>query len=211
MILIACLKKDLSLSFRMNTDKAKQTTNKESRDSKITAAAGENLEATPLSIVSNLFGSDAKKEEWVNLDEETKRGFLHRFHQVAVAERKKFGVPASITLANALLQSCAGKKEMALKSDNYFGLPCSFEWTGSSDTHEGACFRKYGNAWVSFRDHSVFVTSGKFSKLRDLNNYDYKAWAKGLEKLGYPTKIDNLASKLIEIIEKYELEQLDTM
>jgi flagellum-specific peptidoglycan hydrolase FlgJ len=212
LILIACLKKDLSLSFRMNTDKAKQqTTNKESLDSKITAAAGENLETTPLSIVGNLFSSDKKKEEWGNINEETKRGFLKHFHQVAVAERKKYGIPASIILANALLQSYAGKRDVTLKNFNHFALPCNFNWNGEVEKVDGKCYRKYENAWTSFRDHSVFITSGKFAKLRSYNNYDYKAWAKGLEKLGYPSDINNLADRLIEIIEQYELEQLDTM
>jgi flagellum-specific peptidoglycan hydrolase FlgJ len=213
LILIACLKKDLSLSFRMNTDKAKeqQTTNKESLDSKITAAAGENLETTPLSIVGNLFSSDKKKEEWGNINEETKRGFLKHFHQVAVAERKKYGIPASIILANALLQSYAGKRDVTLKNFNHFALPCNFNWNGEVEKVDGRCYRKYENAWTSFRDHSVFITSGKFAKLRNHSNYDYKAWATGLEKLGYPSDISNLADRLIEIIEQYELEQLDTM
>jgi flagellum-specific peptidoglycan hydrolase FlgJ len=211
---IACLKKDLSLSFRMNTDKTKQqlrTTNKESLDSKITAAAGESLETTPLSIVGNLFSSDTKKEEWANIDEETKKGFLRRFHQVAVAERKKYGIPASIILANALLQSYAGKRDVTLKNYNHFSLPCSFEWKGEGEKFGDKCYRKYENAWTSFRDHSVFITTGKFAKLRNYNNYDYKLWANGLEKLGYPSDINHLGDKLIEIIEKYELEQLDTM
>jgi flagellum-specific peptidoglycan hydrolase FlgJ len=213
LILIACLKKDLSLSFRMNTDKAKeqQTTNKESLDSKITAAAGENLETTPLSIVGNLFNSDKKKEEWGNINEETKRGFLKHFHQVAVAERKKYGIPASIILANALLQSYAGKRDVTLKNFNHFALPCNFNWSGEVEKVDGKCYRKYENAWTSFRDHSVFITSGKFAKLRNYSNYDYKAWATGLEKLGYPSDISNLADRLVEIIEQYELEQLDTM
>jgi flagellum-specific peptidoglycan hydrolase FlgJ len=213
LILIACLKKDLSLSFRMNTDKAKeqQTTNKESLDSKITAAAGENLETTPLSIVGNLFSSDKKKEEWGNINEETKRGFLKHFHQVAVAERKKYGIPASIILANALLQSYAGKRDVTLKNFNHFALPCNFNWNGEVEKVDGKCYRKYENAWTSFRDHSVFITSGKFAKLRNYSNYDYKAWATGLQKLGYPSDISNLADRLIEIIEQYELEQLDTM
>jgi flagellum-specific peptidoglycan hydrolase FlgJ len=212
LILIACLKKDLSLSFRMNTDKTKQqTTNKESLDAKITTTTGESLETTPLSIVGSLFGSSTKKEEWANIDEETKKGFLRRFHQVAVAERKKYGIPASITLANALLQSSAGKRDIAIKSYNHFGLPCSFDWNGDGEKYGGECYRKYENAWVSFRDHSIFITTGKFSKLRDHSNYDYKAWAKGLEKSGYPSASEHLADKLIEIIEKYELEQLDTM
>jgi flagellum-specific peptidoglycan hydrolase FlgJ len=213
LILIACLKKDLSLSFRMNTDKTKeqQTTNKVSHDSKITAAAGENLETTPLSIVGNLFSSDKKKEEWGNINEETKRGFLKHFHQVAVAERKKYGIPASIILANALLQSYAGKRDVTLKNFNHFALPCNFNWSGESEKVDGKCYRKYENAWTSFRDHSVFITSGKFAKLRNLSNYDYKAWATGLEKLGYPSDITHLADRLIEIIEQYELEQLDTM
>jgi flagellum-specific peptidoglycan hydrolase FlgJ len=214
LILIACLKKDLSLSFRMNTDKTKEqhrTTNKESHDSKITAVAGENLETTPLSIVGNLFSSDKKKEEWGNINEETKRGFLKHFHQVAVAERKKYGIPASIILANALLQSYAGKRDVTLKNFNHFALPCNFNWTGEVEKVNDKCYRKYENAWVSFRDHSVFITSGKFAKLRNNSNYDYKAWAKGLEKLGYPSDMNNLADRLIEIIEQYELEQLDTM
>ena len=209
LIIIACFRKDLSLSVRFNSEKENKKVELK-KDTKITAAAtNEKASSTPLSIIEGFLSKGGKNEEFPEIDEDTKISFLKRFAQVAVAEQKKYGIPASIVLANALRQSFAGKRELTLKSNNHFALPCTFDWTGGNEQMGSECYRKYENAWLSFRDHSIFVTSGKFSDLR--NSKDYKAWAKGLQSLGYPSGSDNLAEDLIKIIEKYGLNNLDKL
>ena len=221
LVLIACFKKDLSFSFKVKSDKTptedvKNGKQKEeqvkSTESKMTTTEnGGVAESTPLSIVGGLFGSDKKKEEFPEIDEASKVAFLKRFASVAIAERKKYGIPSSIILANALRQSYAGKRELTLRSNNHFALPCTFDWNGAGEKLENDCYRRYENAWTSFRDHSVFVTSGKFSDLRRCGETNFKDWAKGLEKLGYPSTGAHLADDLIKIIETYQLERLDKM
>jgi flagellum-specific peptidoglycan hydrolase FlgJ len=209
LIIIACFRKDLSLSVRFNSEKENKKVELK-KDTKITAAAtNEKVSSTPLSIIEGFLSKNGKNEEFPEIDDDTKISFLKRFAQVAVAEQKKYGIPASIVLANALQQSFAGKRELTLKSNNHFALPCTFDWTGGNEQMGSECYRKYENAWLSFRDHSIFITSGKFSELR--NSKDYKAWAKGLQSLGYPSGSDNLAEDLIKIIEKYGLNNLDKL
>jgi flagellum-specific peptidoglycan hydrolase FlgJ len=215
LILIACLKRDLSFSFKLGSGKDTKNESakkKASPDSKITTTAvSDATESVPLSIIGNLFGTNAKKEEFPSIDEETKVAFMRRFFPVAIAERKKYGIPSSIIIANAMRQSFAGKRDVTLSSNNHFNLPCTFDWTGKVEKIGENCFRKYENAWVSFRDHSVFVTSGKFADLRNVGETNYKAWAKGLEKMGYPSIQDDLGDDLIKIIESYQLYKLDKM
>lgn len=214
LVIIACFRKELSFSLQLNSGKEdkKVEQKKVSPDVKFThAAPTEGSDNTPLSIFGSLLGSDKNDEEFSDIDDATKIAFMKRFYQVAVAEQKKYGLPASIILANALRQSYAGKRELTLKSNNHFALPCTFDWTGTNEKIGDECYRKYDNAWLSFRDHSIFVTSGKFAELRSLGGTNYKAWAKGMQKLGFPAANDNLANDLIEIIEKYQLSQLDKM
>lgn len=143
------------------------------------------------------------------VEESTIKAYLKRFSQVAVAERKKFGIPAAITLANALLHSQAGTKDSAGGgANNHFGLPCTADWQGSSGQHAGHCLRHYENAWTSFRDCSLYLTTGRFANLRQLPADDYKAWARALEKEGFSAE-KNLARQLIQLIEKYGLDELD--
>ncbi|MCP3931584.1 MAG: hypothetical protein GY705_21065 [Bacteroidetes bacterium] len=142
------------------------------------------------------------------IPEDTKQAFIKRFSHVAVNERKKFGIPSSIILANALHQSFAGQREIAVKGNNFFALPCTSDWQGESGTYQGSCYRHYENAWMSFRDHSLYLTSGKYSSLRQLPADDYKAWAKALAKNGFSDD-RKLASKLVKIIEQYQLYALD--
>ena len=214
LVIIACFRKELSFSLQLNSTKEdkKVEQKKVSPDTKFTTVApAESSDGTPLSIFGNLLSSGNKKEEFPAMDELSKTTFMKRFYPVALAERKKYGVPASIILANALHQSFAGKRDLTLKSYNHFALPCTFDWTGASEKMGDECYRKYENAWLSFRDHSVFITSGKFAELRNLGDTNYKAWANGLQKLGYPGGGDHLADDLIEIIEKYKLTDLDKM
>jgi flagellum-specific peptidoglycan hydrolase FlgJ len=209
LILFACFRKDLSFSIRLNTDK-KSEKRKESSDIKITGAETSKMdEGTPLSIIGNLWGSKEDNDKMPELDEATQWAYMKHFKDVAVGERKKYGIPSSLIVANALRQSFAGKREMAIKSNNHFAIPCTLDWSGTGDNYNKTCYRHYENAWLSFRDHSIFITSGKFSKLRNLGETNYKAWAVGLQSLGYPSGGDNLADELIKIIETYELDKLD--
>lgn len=206
-LLFFIFKHDLIKTGRSASENAEKTPK---TGNKLTITSDKNAEDTPLSMVGSLT-TDGNKGvvEMPVIDEDAKRAYLKRFAQVAVSERRKYGIPSSVILANALRQSFAGKRDATAQLNNHFGLPCTFDWSGTSAKIGGECFRQYENAWVSFRDHSVFVTSGKFSALRKLNNTDYKGWALGLQRMGYPSGNDNLASELVGIIEQYGLQQLD--
>lgn len=121
------------------------------------------------------------------VEKSTERDYLRRFCQVAANERRKYGIPASVILANALRQSKAGNSDMTVHLNNHSGLPCTFDCSEKGNNH----FRQYQNAWESFRDHSLFITSGKFSELKKYAENDYKNWALGLQRLGYPSNNDN--------------------
>jgi flagellum-specific peptidoglycan hydrolase FlgJ len=212
LILFACFRKELSFSFRINTDGKKTEKRKESSDIKVTGAETAKAgESTPLSILGNLFMDNGENDKMPEIDEATQWTYLRRFKDIAVGERKKYGIPSSIIVANALRQSFAGTRDMTLKSNNHFAIPCSLDWSGSGDNYGKNCYRHYENAWLSFRDHSIFITSGKFSKLRNLGDTNYKAWAVGLQSLGYPSGGANLTEELIKIIETYELDKLDKL
>lgn len=208
LIIIACFRKDLSFSFRLNSSKNNKKIEQTQEETKVEITSEKNT-TTPLSIIEGFLSKGDKKDEFPEIDESTKINFLKRFAQVAVAEQKKYGIPASVILANALRQSYAGKRELTIKSNNHFAIPCTFDWTGESEKISDNCYRKYENAWLSFRDHSIFITSGKFSELRSSKNF--KDWANGLQNLGYPSGSDNLADELIKIIEKYRLQDLDKL
>lgn len=158
------------------------------------------------------FGSSAKSslmDDLGRVDEQIKQEYLKRFARVVINERRKYGIPSSIILACGLLQSQGGQRAMAKQGNNHFALACSIGWEGAEGSYRNTCYRHYENAWASFRDHSIYLTSGKFGQLTTLESSDYKSWASGLEKLGYGSKIDNLSDHLITIIETYGLDELD--
>lgn len=131
----------------------------------------------------------------------------------AIREMIKSGVPASITMAQACLESNDGNSPLALEANNHFGIKCS-NWAGPSYTQDDdakdECFRKYNTALESYDDHSNFLkTRPRYSFLFDLDKTNYKAWAKGLKKAGYATD-PTYANRLIKIIEDYQLNLLDT-
>lgn len=139
--------------------------------------------------------------------------YIQKYAPIAVSEQSKFGIPASITLAQGLLESGAGQSELARKSNNHFGIKCHTGWTGERTYHDDdarqECFRKYQHVSESYDDHSLFLTSrSRYAELFKLKPTDYKAWAHGLKKAGYATD-PNYAHKLIKIIEDYDLHQLD--
>ena len=140
--------------------------------------------------------------------------YIETFAAAAQLEMKGYGIPASITLAQGLLESGYGKGELAMKTNNHFGIKCHTGWQGDYDFHDddakGECFRKYNHPMYSFRDHSVFLTTrSRYDFLFDLNHTDYKGWAKGLKKAGYATD-PKYPQKLIYLIEKYNLNAYDT-
>lgn len=126
----------------------------------------------------------------------------------------KYGIPASITLAQGLLESGAGRSELAVKGNNHFGIKCGGSWTGPTMTHDddrnGECFRVYRNAQESYQDHSVFLQKARYKQLFNLDSKDYKGWARGLKACGYATS-PTYASRLINIIELYELDKYDNV
>lgn len=137
--------------------------------------------------------------------------YIAQFKDVAIREMKRSGVPASITLAQGILESENGNSELVKKSNNHFGIKCKSNWSGESVTHDddanGECFRAYPNADESYRDHSDFLKANKrYGSLFRLDPTDYSAWAKGLKKAGYATN-PRYPELLVKYIEEYDLQQ----
>ena len=139
--------------------------------------------------------------------------YIKKFSSTAQEEMKKFKIPASITLAQGMLESGLGYGTLARKGNNHFGIKCHKGWNGRKIYHDddkkGECFRVYKNAKKSYRDHSIFLTQrGRYSFLFEYKTTNYKAWAKGLKKAGYATD-PNYSKKLIDLIERYKLFRFD--
>ncbi len=140
--------------------------------------------------------------------------YINRYSPIAVSHMQKYRIPASITLAQGLLESGAGQSELTKRSNNHFGIKCHRSWTGArvyaKDDTPNDCFRKYRRAEESFEDHSQFLVQGaRYSSLFKLSATDYKGWARGLQKSGYATD-RAYANKLIKLIEDYQLYRFDT-
>ena len=140
--------------------------------------------------------------------------YIVKYSGMAVEQMKQYGIPASITLAQGLLESDAGRSSLATKCNNHFGIKCHSDWTGRKMYHDDderhECFRCYRSADESFRDHSLFLVNGaRYKSLFKLSVTDYKGWAKGLKAAGYATS-PTYATKLIEIIERYGLDRYDS-
>lgn len=140
--------------------------------------------------------------------------YIKKYSAIAVSEMQRSGVPASITLAQGLLESAAGSSVLAREGNNHFGIKCAGTWTGQKmyydDDHKGECFRKYSSASDSFRDHSDFLRySRRYQSLFDLEPTDYKSWAYGLKAAGYATD-PKYPAKLIKIIDDFSLYRYDT-
>lgn len=139
--------------------------------------------------------------------------YIDKYKDLAVSQMKKYGIPASITLAQGLLESDAGRSMLAVEGNNHFGIKCHTDWTGKKMYHDDDrrddCFRVYRNVEGSFEDHSLFLTThSRYAFLFDLKTTDYVGWARGLKKAGYATN-PAYAEKLIEIIERYNLDMYD--
>ena len=140
--------------------------------------------------------------------------YIKAYSTLAIKQQAQYKIPASITLAQGLLESGAGQSDLARRSNNHFGIKCH-EWKGARVYHDddlrGECFRKYSTVEQSYIDHSKFLAERpRYARLFDLRVTDYKGWAKGLQKCGYATD-RAYANKLIKVIEDYELYRYDRM
>ena len=142
----------------------------------------------------------------------TNETYIEQWQDEAVQQMERYGIPASITLAQGILESGNGVSELAQKSNNHFGIKCHATWTGKRTYHDddakGECFRVYDDAKDSYDDHSKFLLRDRYARLFDLELTDYKGWAKGLKACGYATD-PKYADRLITLIEKHDLHLLD--
>ncbi|HTG66601.1 MAG TPA: glucosaminidase domain-containing protein [Flavobacterium sp.] len=139
--------------------------------------------------------------------------YVLQYKDIAMNNMKNYGIPASIILAQGILESGAGRGDLAVSANNHFGIKCHADWTGDTVNHDDdssqECFRKYNKAAESYRDHALFLTGkGRYASLFALDKDDYRAWARGLRKAGYATD-SQYPDKLISYIERYNLGQYD--
>lgn len=138
--------------------------------------------------------------------------YIDRYKDIAIEEMNKYGIPASIKLAQAILESGNGNSYLATKANNHFGIKCGGTWNGKSvnrpDDTANDCFRVYNDPEQSFRDHSQFLLRKRYEKLFTLKKDDYKGWARGLKAAGYATN-PRYPDLLIDLIERYNLQQYD--
>jgi len=138
--------------------------------------------------------------------------YIDQYKDIAIEEMKKWGIPASITLAQGIFESGAGQSELALKGNNHFGIKCH-GWQGRTIYHDddrrGECFRAYSSPYESYEDHSRFLVNGqRYRSLFSLKKTDYQGWARGLKAAGYATN-PRYANQLIELIQLYRLYEYD--
>ncbi len=152
---------------------------------------------------------------FVNAQTEASKAYVERFKKVAMDEMRLYKIPASITLAQGVLESGSGNSRLAKEGNNHFGIKCGSSWTGKKIHHDDdkrhECFRVYKSPWGSYRDHSKFLTgNSRYSSLFDYKITDYKSWAYGLKKAGYATD-SKYPKRLIKIIEEHQLYRYDEM
>lgn len=140
------------------------------------------------------------------------QAYIDQYKDLAIAEMLKYNIPASITLAQGLLESGAGQSELARESNNHFGIKCH-DWRGDrsfyDDDEKNECFRSYRDVYESYEDHSKFLArQPRYRSLFKLKKTDYKGWARGLKRCGYATN-PAYAKQLINIIELYKLHRYD--
>jgi flagellum-specific peptidoglycan hydrolase FlgJ len=141
------------------------------------------------------------------------KDYIATYRGIAQDNMRQYGIPASITLAQGILESGSGQGGLSQSANNHFGIKCHKEWTGPSVRHDDdaaqECFRKYDHPRESYRDHSLFLTSrSRYASLFSLPKDDYSAWAHGLKNAGYATD-PKYPAKLISLIERYQLHQYD--
>lgn len=143
------------------------------------------------------------------------REYIELYKDMAIEQMGQYKIPASITLAQGIIESGSGSSRLAIKANNHFGIKCKSSWTGGriyhDDDEKGECFRKYQSARDSYSDHSIFLTTGsRYASLFDLKLTDYKGWAHGLKAAGYATN-PQYAHILIKVIDDNELYKYDNI
>ena len=142
----------------------------------------------------------------------TTLSYIEQFKAVAIEEMNRYGIPASITLAQGIIESGSGNSSLAKYANNHFGIKCTSEWKGKAyykdDDQANDCFRVYKDARESYKDHSEFLKRKRYSFLFELDKNDYKNWAYGLKQAGYATN-PKYPDLLINVIDKYQLYQYD--
>lgn len=196
LILASCGSKKRAAYRKRKAETRKEIVEKKTEKPDKKAEETETLESTSTTVVN------------INTVED----YINYFSPIAKQNMAEHGIPASITMAQAILESGAGKGTLVKKANNHFGIKCH-NWEGAGvyhdDDEKDECFRKYDNPAHSFEDHSLFLTTrGRYAFLFDLKKSDYKGWAKGLRKAGYATD-RRYPEKLIGLIERYELYELD--
>lgn len=163
---------------------------------------------TPTYIITLIFAISS----WMQTRADAYRDYIDRYTPMAIQQMNTFGIPASITLAQGLLESGAGRSTLAREGNNHFGIKCHSDWHGGTmlrnDDAPNECFRVYLSVEDSYRDHSIFLRRQRYARLFDLSLNDYQGWARGLKECGYATD-PNYAERLISIIELYSLNSLD--
>jgi flagellum-specific peptidoglycan hydrolase FlgJ len=149
--------------------------------------------------------------ELVNTQKYTLSEYIGQFKITAIEEMNRTGVPASITMAQAILESAYGNSMLATNANNHFGLKCKPDWTGETYSIGDACYKKYNTVLDSYADHSNHIKSRKwYADLFKLKITDYKGWSYGLKKDGY-AQDPNYAYNLISIIERYKFNKMDSL
>lgn len=138
--------------------------------------------------------------------------YIHKYKDMAIEQMERYRIPASITLAQGLLESRAGQSALAVVANNHFGIKCGGDWTGpyfvQDDDERGEHFRRYKSARESFEDHSRFLLKRRYASLFTLSPTDYKGWAYGLKAAGYATN-PRYGALLVNLIERYDLARFD--
>ena len=148
---------------------------------------------------------------WAQSKNAAYQAYIDKYSHIAIEQQRKYDIPASITMAQALLESGAGQSELATKANNHFGIKCTSDWAGKTykhnDNRANECFRKYADVADSYEDHSLFLKRKHYASLFELSMGNYKGWARGLRECGYATD-PKYPEKLIRLIELYELNEL---
>lgn len=163
--------------------------------------------------IEALYPMPDNPKTFVRFEIQDTKEYVEVFKEIAQYEMKAFGIPASITLAQGILESASGMGALTKKTNNHFGIKCHENWEGDVDFHDddavGECFRKYNHPMFSYRDHSIFLASrARYQFLFNYERNDYRRWAHGLKRAGYATD-HKYPQKLIDLIERYQLDKYD--
>lgn len=200
LILAAMVKKNLFLSIT-NTGKARNATEKLTGNGALAS-----IEESRAGLFSWASHSTVKLPD---IPETVAIPFLQRFGRVVVGEQQKFGIPASVMLACAYVNSFSGQRDWARQHHNYFALGCTADWEGTVEQVDGVCIRKYEKAWDSFRDFSKYLSGrSDFAALQQSCGNDWKAWAKALDAKKI-SDVSGFEKEVAKVIEAYRLYELD--